>query len=276
MAFPRTPVSIRQAGARRIVATQNHAVFYNRLQAYQRQLITPQGDRCAFIAVEPGVLEGCVRDWGRLPSGWGDFRFPFPDGPLDRADFVRERLLTAYLTADRCPDDLLVQETILLILGNTIGAAFAAAGLRDEADRPATAARHAELVERTKAILAVHFREPIGMTRLADSVNASPYHLARQFRTITGYSLHRYRSELRLRAATEQLARGREDLTELAVELGFASHSHFGDVFRRAYGVSPSLYRRRARHAGPVELRWLPRLVGPTAPRTAPSAEAVA
>jgi len=38
----------------------------------------------------------------------------------------------------------------------------------------------------------------------------------------------------------------REDITDLALELGYSSHSHFTAAFRSALGVTPSDYRRSA------------------------------
>jgi AraC-like DNA-binding protein len=58
--------------------------------------------------------------------------------------------------------------------------------------------------------------------------------------------IHRYLTRLRLRAALERLAGGVHDLTALALEIGFSSHSHFTDVFRREFGRTPSAVRRDA------------------------------
>jgi AraC family transcriptional regulator len=44
----------------------------------------------------------------------------------------------------------------------------------------------------------------------------------------------------------ERLVQQETDLAALALDLGFASHSHFSDAFRRAFGVAPSECRRRA------------------------------
>ena len=38
-----------------------------------------------------------------------------------------------------------------------------------------------------------------------------------------------------------------DDLTELAMDLGFSSHSHFSARFRRAFGLTPSEFRRGCR-----------------------------
>jgi AraC-like DNA-binding protein len=58
-----------------------------------------------------------------------------------------------------------------------------------------------------------------------------------------------YRQALRLRTALERLPLSAGELTTLALELGFSSHSHFTASFTREYGVPPSSVgnARRAR-----------------------------
>jgi AraC-like DNA-binding protein len=78
---------------------------------------------------------------------------------------------------------------------------------------------------------------------LACALHASPFHLARVFRAETGFSLEGYPRALRLKAALERLPESGDSLTALALELGFASHSHFTETFRREFGVAPSVVR---------------------------------
>jgi AraC-like DNA-binding protein len=59
--------------------------------------------------------------------------------------------------------------------------------------------------------------------------------------------LHGDRNELRLRCALERLERDDCDLTRLALDLGYSSHSHFTSSFRVLFGVPPSAIRRIAR-----------------------------
>ena len=75
---------------------------------------------------------------------------------------------------------------------------------------------------------------------LARTLHTSPFHLARVFRAETGFTLAGYRQALRLRAALERLPGNDRDLSALALELGFSSHSHFTATFTREYGVPPS------------------------------------
>jgi AraC-like DNA-binding protein len=74
------------------------------------------------------------------------------------------------------------------------------------------------------------------------------------FRDRTGFTLHAYRTNLRLRIAIERLADGEADLAALARGLGFSSHSHFSSAFRSVFGVQPSVVRAVGRR-GARELR---------------------
>jgi AraC family transcriptional regulator len=56
-------------------------------------------------------------------------------------------------------------------------------------------------------------------------------------------TLHLYRNQLRLRTALESLAHRHTDLSDLALALGFSSHSHFTETFRRAFAPTPSSVR---------------------------------
>ncbi len=96
------------------------------------------------------------------------------------------------------------------------------------------------LADDVQHTLAVRFQERLTLDRLAAMHRVSPYHLARVFRAVTGASLHQHQTRLRLQAALHALRAGRPDLTRLALDLGFSSHSHFTNAFRAAYGVSPS------------------------------------
>jgi AraC-like DNA-binding protein len=91
--------------------------------------------------------------------------------------------------------------------------------------------------ERVKELLATRLGDRLTLDELARELGTSPYHLARAFR-----SIHQYRIQLRVRAA---LLRLREDidLCSLGLELGFSTHSHFTETFRRVFGMPPRAVR---------------------------------
>ena len=76
-------------------------------------------------------------------------------------------------------------------------------------------------------------------------MGCSVFHLERVFKSRTGFSLYAYRNQLRLRAALERLGDGDVDLIDIALDLGFSSHSHFTEAFRRNFGKTPSAVRDR-------------------------------
>jgi len=100
----------------------------------------------------------------------------------------------------------------------------------------------AQLLVRTKDYVSAHFVESIRLADVGKAVGASPVYLTDLFRRVEGISLHRYIVRLRLRHALDCLA-GANDLTALALQSGFSSHSHFTLAFRRAFGATPSEFR---------------------------------
>jgi len=84
---------------------------------------------------------------------------------------------------------------------------------------------------------------------IADELGCSTYHLMHAFRAELGQTLRAYRVRARLGVALHRLADGEHDLAGLAVELGFASHSHLTDTFVRALGAPPSQLRASLRGA---------------------------
>jgi AraC-like DNA-binding protein len=77
-------------------------------------------------------------------------------------------------------------------------------------------------------------------------VHFSPYALARAFRRLTGYTIHAYQLQLRLRGSLDRVIGGGAGLSDIAADQGFASHSHYTAAFRRAFGRTPSELRRHA------------------------------
>ena len=87
--------------------------------------------------------------------------------------------------------------------------------------------------------------ENISLAVLARESGCSPYHLMHLFRTETGMPIRRYRAQMRVAAALARIVEGADDLTELALELGFSSHSHLTDTFKGLLGLTPSELRQQ-------------------------------
>jgi AraC-like DNA-binding protein len=113
--------------------------------------------------------------------------------------------------------------------------------------RKSTKADHAEKAEAAKSFLAARLSEPVLLTEVAREVGSSPFNFARIFQQQTGIPVHRYLTLLRLRVSLERLSDADEDLTTLALDLGFSSHSHFTSVFKDEFGVTPSEIRAKSK-----------------------------
>jgi len=106
-----------------------------------------------------------------------------------------------------------------------------------------------ELVHRAKEYLAGYLlqspQQPTRLSQTARALGTSPSSLASAFRTIERVSFYRYSLNLRLARAAALLPSS-DDLARLALDLGFASHSHFSTAFHRWAGRTPSAFRAEA------------------------------
>lgn len=110
-------------------------------------------------------------------------------------------------------------------------------------------------IDDARVLLARQLHCNLSAGAIAEALEISPFHLMRSFRAYTGQSLRGYRRRLRVAAALEGMATGRPDLTALALEVGFASHSHMDAAFRQELGVVPAAMRRQLSPARSRRLR---------------------
>lgn len=242
VAFPRTSVVIRHAGDRAFVSDTGAATVYNRGQRYTRAAIDPEGDRCDWWAVDAATA-GEIAAAVDSRTGRDDERpLRFARAPVDAALYLRQRALLLRLRAGAL-DGLAAEETVLALLHDTL-----AAGARaDRAACPRISRNARDLAEAASRELASSWRHATTLDALSRRLDASPFHLCRSFRAVKGRTLHRQLTLLRLRASLEAIAEDGQDLTQVALDHGFSSHSHFTAVFRREYGVTPSEWRERPR-----------------------------
>jgi AraC-like DNA-binding protein len=102
------------------------------------------------------------------------------------------------------------------------------------------------LIRRTKEFLQEHLSKRLRLVDIAGAVGASPAYLTDLFTKVEGLSLHRYLTQLRLARALNDLP-SVADLTTVALDSGFSSHSHFTFAFRQSFGCTPSQFRTTAR-----------------------------
>ena len=74
-------------------------------------------------------------------------------------------------------------------------------------------------------------------------------HLYRVFRSMTGFSIKEYIRLRRLSVAAETLLSSKVKIIDLALRLRYDSPETFLRAFRKAYGQTPSAFRKSAQEA---------------------------
>jgi AraC family transcriptional regulator len=231
--FPRSSTEIEHAGGPRFVGGPNTISIYNRGQVYFRRKLSDIDASDWFTVADDMLLdaisawEPSVRDRPHRP-----FRVAF--APADPRLYIEQRALFESVQE---LEPLEIEERVLRILRAVLQAAYA---------MPPRRRRLRDAVETAKSIIDRDPAATVPLRTLAAQTGSSPFQLCRSFRASTGMTLTAYRHALRLRRSLDRLRDPRTDLTDLALELGYSSHSHFTFAFRRQFGITPSAYRAKA------------------------------
>jgi AraC-like DNA-binding protein len=104
-----------------------------------------------------------------------------------------------------------------------------------------------------------HYREPLDLDALAKVAGVSKYHFARTFEVAYGEPPIRYLTRRRIERAQDLFRHANLTVTEVCMEVGFASLGSFSSRFTHMVGESPTAYRNRwaARGAPHVPGCWL-------------------
>jgi len=93
-----------------------------------------------------------------------------------------------------------------------------------------------------------HLQHYVPLSELAVLCKTSPSHFAKKFRQSAGLSLQRFVNRRRLRASMALLETGSTPLSQIALDLGFSSQSHFTRLFSDLTGFTPASFRRQIGH----------------------------
>jgi AraC-like DNA-binding protein len=241
----------------RAVVDMNHVTFFNAGRPHRISHLDMAGDDCTALSFSDDLIDEAAAAAGIGGEARGKRPFQALSAPVNAGLALKSQIFFADL--DQGDQSVLTTEERSAEL---LRSAFAAirkpvgndgtVGGRSRASRIALAAQE---------WVAARPFENWSLGELAGAVGSSPYHLLRLFRVETGSTIHRYRMQLRLAAAARAILEGCDDLTALALDLGFSSHSHFTDAFRRRFGLAPSALRARTTRGQRAAIRK-----NPTAP----------
>ncbi|MBO9559017.1 MAG: helix-turn-helix transcriptional regulator [Caulobacter sp.] len=237
LVFPYRGAYVRHVGGQEAVAEANQVVFFNRDQEYAVSHPVGGGDACLSVSIDDALLAE-LSPTDQLEDG-GPPVFRDQARALDPESQALAARLRHGLS--RGAFEPLRAETLILDLVRRV--------LGDRASRArAVSYGRRKLADRAKLVLASDPARRWTLAQVADEVGVSPVYLTQVFAQVEGAPLYRYQLRLRLARALDLLT-DCEDLTALALDLGFSSHSHFTAAFRGLYGRPPGDFQRTVGHA---------------------------
>ena len=231
LVFPYRGIFVRHVGRDDAVAESNQVLFFNPHEGYQVSHPVAGGDACLDLRLGEDTLHE-LAPAELLQRGTTSFLMQ-----RRRID-PRAQALVALLrhSLQRGVAEQLEAETLALTLVRR------ALGERTSHAAGASPGRR-KLVDRAKLVMASDLARRWTLAEIATEVGVSPVYLTQVFAQVEAVPLYRYQLRLRLARALDLLG-DYDDLTQLGLELGFSSHSHFSAAFRQAYGRTPAEFQR--------------------------------
>jgi AraC-like DNA-binding protein len=220
---------------RRVIGTPSHAVFFAPDKPYRLSFPGAIGDRALTFRFDDALApEELAMPRGGEPMA--------SHGVLPaQAMMLRNALWARLQTRDF--DAFEVETMGLDLLSMTFGSLRG----HGRGGKQATRERRARAVERVKEAIALAPAERWTVAKLARVANLSAFHLCHVFRDTIGLSLYGYVLRERLAHSLHAVMDAGTDLSAIAHDLGFSSHSHFTARFRAFFGVTPAALRRMLR-----------------------------
>ena len=236
LVFPYRGLFVRHRGDDVCVAEAGQVLLANAGDTFRVTHPVPGGDSSLVVRVEESML----RELAPTKLLHEDSRLAFRQERL-RID-ARAQALVAMLRhslREKIAEPLEAESLALTLAQRALGPRTShAAG--------ASSGRQ-KLADRTKLVLAGDLSRRWTLAEIAAGVGVSPVYLTQVFQQVEGLPLYRYALRLRLARALDLLGEY-DDLSQLALDLGFSSHSHFSASFQQAYGRSPSEFREAVIH----------------------------
>lgn len=239
LVFPYRGLYLRHVSSDQSVADANHVLFFNRQQGYQVSHPLDGGDACLSMNLSESLLAELAPK--ALIHAEEGLTFRSQSQRID----ARAQALVALLRHSLHNGSIepLEAEALALTL------VCRSLGPRTSRTPSSTHARR-RLADRVKMLLASDLSRRWTLAEIGEEIGSSPVYLTQVFKQVEGMPLYRYQLQLRLARALDLLGK-MDDLSALAAELGFSSHSHFTNAFRQAYGRSPAEFRQSSRGMAP-------------------------
>lgn len=252
LALPLTGVFAKHDGPRRhAIATPSHAVLISARKPYRLSFPGRIGDSCLALRFTSEALARLM-PYAMAGGGFDEARFA-SHAPLPPSLMLARSQLWHDLARGEV-DALEAEARGIELLEAAIGTASRepAAPRRR---RPAPSRGGARRVIRAVEAVCAEPERKWTLGDLASLACISPGHLAHLFRAELGISVYNFVIRCRLASALDAVLDGDTGFTEIALDMGFASHSHFTAKFRALFGRTPQQVRRSVGRPVVRELR---------------------
>lgn len=232
LVFPYRGVFVSHVGRRKAVLDANQLLFMNAGEPFRISHPIAGGDDCLSLTVAVPLLNEIIpkalRGFDNGITTVAAHRLRIDPRAQALSALLRHGLITG--RADPLEADVMAITLARRAFGE------------NASHRAGGSWGRQQLVDRAKIALASDLARRWTLTEVGREVGVSPVYLTQLFQDVEGVPLYRYQLRLRLARALDLLPHS-EDLTTLAFDLGFSSHSHFSAAFRRAYGSTPAEFR---------------------------------
>lgn len=232
LAFPYRGLYLRHVGSDVAVADANHVLFFNAQEGYRVSHPVSGPDSTLDLVVDENTLRELA------PAGLIHARHALAFRRHHLRIDPRAQALVALLrhTLQNGTIEPLEAESLSLTL------VCRSLGPRTAHQSRSTRSKR-RLVDRVKVLLATDLKRRWSLAEIGAQIGGSPVYLTQVFQEVEGVPLYRYQLRLRLARALDLITRNR-DISRLAHDLGFSSHSHFAAAFKQHYARTPSEFRR--------------------------------
>jgi AraC-like DNA-binding protein len=183
-----------------------------------------------ILYFDPGIVIAAVADITEGKARVGlEFSRPALSDPRIGKRF--KELYSAMTTGDTSQDELRVDETLLMLLGDLLRPASGGEG-----SVPAGIVSARGLIDDDPAAA-------LTLDALARQADLSRYQFLRSFARATGLTPHAYLMQRRIHRARKLIASGAR-LSDAAASSGFADQSHMTRLFVRSFGMAPGVYAK--------------------------------
>ena len=103
-----------------------------------------------------------------------------------------------------------------------------------------------DLLGKALRYIDTHYQTPLSLDDVANELHISKNYLSDLISKRLGMPFTQYKQGLRILKAQQMIANGGDNLTQIALQIGFDSLSHFSKVFKQVTGLSPQQYKQQS------------------------------